>query len=77
MDGWMDLWIHERPGELRLEAEQRRLARELKAAKTRKRGGGIIHLLRGLRRGIGSLVPRTAIPADAGAGCVEDPGSAC
>ena len=77
MDGWMDLWIHERPGELRLEAEQQRLVRELKAAKTRKRGGGVIHLLlRGLRRGIASLAKGTAIPADSCVGRADGPGAA-
>ena len=76
MDGWMDLWIRERAGELRLEAEERRLERELRAARTEKRGGGVPRLLRGLRRGIVGLAPRTAISAGAGSGCADDPGAA-
>ena len=76
MDGWMDLWIHERPGELRLEADQRRLVRELKAAKSRKRGGGVTHLLRGLSGGVASLAKRTALSADSGVGRADGPGVA-
>jgi hypothetical protein len=76
MDGWMDLWSHDRAGELRLEAEERRLVSELKAARTKRRGRGVSHLLRGLRHGIAGLAPRTVVPADAGAGCAEEPETA-
>lgn len=71
MDGWMDLWIRERAGELRLEAERRRFVRELRTARTEERGGGLSRLVRGLRRGIAGLAPRTAISADASAGCAD------
>ena len=76
MDGWMNLWTHERADELRMEAEKRRFVQELRAARTKERGGRVPGLLRGLIDGLAGLGSRTAHTTGADVGCADDPESA-